>query len=678
MSKHLPLNIRVAIDKENPSIMRNEDLCIKCSMCSNVCSNQINVLNQYKLEDTLDHAICINCGQCANVCPVGSITEKEEYHDIQKLIADEDKIVIFSTSPSVRVSLGEAFGLADGSFVQGKMVSLLRKLGADYVLDTNFSADLTIMEEANELIKRIKDNQNLPQFTSCCPAWVRYVELFHPELLHHLSTAKSPILMQGPIIKTYFAKKMNIPAEKIVNVAVTPCTAKKYEIRRDEMNASAKYNNNQKLRDMDYVITTRELAKWAKESNIDFSSLIDSDYDSLLGNASGAGVIFGNTGGVMEAALRSAYHFITKKEVPANLLDLKSVEGIEEIKEATIDIDGLKVNVAVCYGTKNAETLIKLIKEGKKNYHFVEVMTCPGGCIGGGGQVKKANYFDKSHLQARINSLSKRDKELKIRSSFENEEIKQLYREFLGEPLSELSEKLLHTRYFDRSCELGGKKMKYRCKVCGYIHEGELPLDFVCPICKQPASVFEKVEEKNTSSNNKYKGTQTEKNLLEAFSGESQARNKYTFFATVAQREGYEQLAEIFLKTARNEQEHARLWYDELGLIGNSQGNLLQAALGENYEWTDMYVRFADDARREGFFELAEKFEKAAAIEKAHEERYRKLLENVKNNEVFAKSSVTIWECRVCGHVVVGLKAPEVCPLCNYSQSFFEVRKENY
>lgn len=264
--KHLSENIRVPIELDNPSIMRNESLCIKCGQCKEVCEKYIGVHNTYKLVDTNNIAVCINCGQCANVCPTSSITEKYEYQDVKKAILDSDKIVIFSTSPSVRVALGEEFGEEDGKFLEGKMISLLRKLGGDYILDTNFAADMTILEEASELIERVsKKTAPLPQFTSCCPSWVKYLETYLPDMRENLSSAKSPIGMQGPTIKTYFAKMKNIDPKKIVNVAVTPCTAKKFEIRREEMNAAGRYLDIPGMRDMDYVITTRELAKWAKK-----------------------------------------------------------------------------------------------------------------------------------------------------------------------------------------------------------------------------------------------------------------------------------------------------------------------------------------------------------------------------------------------------------------------------
>ena len=676
---HLPLSIRVPIELDNVSIVRDEAKCIKCGKCRDVCKLDINVLGRYNFDMTGGKAICVNCGQCANVCPVDSISERCEYELVAEAIKDPDKIVIVSTSPSVRVGLGEEFGMADGSFVEGKMVALLRALGVDYVLDTNFAADLTIVEEASELIDRITNNKVLPQFTSCCPAWIKYVETFYPEMIPNISSAKSPIGMQGPTIKTYFAKKMNLDPRKIVNVALTPCTAKKFEIKRDEMDAAAKYLGIDGMRDMDIVITTRELAKWAKAENIDFNSLKDSQYDSLMSEASGAGVIFGNTGGVMEAACRTAYEFITKESAPDVLLNLEPVRGYEGIREASLNIGGLDVNVAVCYGLTNASKLIDLIKNGEKNYHFVEVMTCPGGCIGGGGQPKDVSKDADSVRKARIASLYKKDSEMKVRKSHENSEIKKVYEEFYDHPLSELAEKMLHTFYSDRSEDLkkGEKKMsKWKCKVCGYVYEGdELPEDYVCPLCKQPASAFEKVEEPKS---NPYAGTQTEKNLETAFSGESQARNKYTYFASVAKKEGYEQIAALFLKTAENEKEHAKMWFKELGHLGNTSENLLAAAEGENYEWTDMYDGFAKTAEAEGFPELAAKFRMVGEVEKHHEERYRALLNNVETKKVFEKSEVKVWECRNCGHIVVGTKAPEVCPVCDHPQSYFELHDENY
>ena len=699
---HLPLSVRVPIEADNPSIMRWEEKCIRCGMCKEACTNLMGVHGTYTLEEAGGKAICIYCGQCANVCPVDSITERDECPQVQRAIADPDKVVVVSTSPAVRASLGEEFGMEPGAFVEGKMVALLRALGVDYVLDTNFAADLTIVEEASELIRRItQKDRPLPQFTSCCPGWVHFAEIYAPELLPHLSTAKSPIGMQGPTVKTYFAQKMGLDPRKIVHVTLTPCTAKKFEVRREEMHAAGDYHGVEGMRDTDQVITTRELARWAKASGIDWTGLEDSAYDSLMGKASGAGVIFGNTGGVMEAALRTAYEYLTGQKAPEALLQLQGVRGYDGVREAQVQIGELTVQVAVVYGTANARAFLQRMKAEGKQYHFVEVMACPGGCIGGGGQPKDLMKDKDEVRKSRIAALYQRDGSMTLRTSHENPEIKAVYEAFYGHPLSELAEQMLHTSYQDRSgliqkkpadgeirtapsqaeiVQGGNKTMsKWKCKICGYIYEGEaLPEDFACPICKQPASVFEKVEEAPVKSGSKYAGTQTEKNLEAAFAGESQARNKYTYFSSIAQSEGYEQIAELFLKTAENEKAHAKLWFEELHGVGNTAENLLHAAQGENYEWTDMYDGFAKTAEEEGFPELAAKFRLVAAIEKRHEERYRALLHNVETAQVFEKSQVKVWECRNCGHIVVGTAAPEVCPTCLYSKSFFEINCENY
>ena len=682
--KHLPLSVRVPIEADNPSIVRWEDKCIRCGMCKEACTNLMGVHGSYTLEQTGGKAVCIYCGQCANVCPVDSITERDEVPQVRQAIADPDKIVIVSTSPSVRAALGEEFGMEPGAFVEGKMVALLRALGADYVLDTNFAADLTIVEEASELIRRITHKDRpLPQFTSCCPGWVHFAEIYAPDLLPHLSTAKSPIGMQGPTVKTYFAKKMDLDPRQIVHVALTPCTAKKFEIRREEMHAAADYHGVEGMRDTDQVITTRELARWAKEENIDWNALNDSAYDSLMGKASGAGVIFGNTGGVMEAALRTAYAYLTDQEAPEALLHLEPVRGYEGVREAQVTIGDLTLQVAVIFGAANARGFLKRMKESGKQYHFVEVMACPGGCIGGGGQPKDLAKNADETRKSRIAALYQRDSSMTLRTSHENPEIKEVYEAFYGQPLSEMAEKMLHTSYQDRSDIIqrkDEKKMsKWKCKICGYIYEGEtLPEDFICPRCKQPASAFEKIEEAPAKSGSKYAGTQTEKNLEAAFAGESQARNKYTYYSSVAQNEGYEQIAALFLKTAENEKAHARMWFEELGGLGNTTENLLHAAEGENYEWTDMYDGFAKTAEEEGFPDLAAKFRLVAAIEKRHEERYRALLRNIETSQVFEKSEVKVWECRNCGHIVVGTAAPEVCPTCQYAKSYFEINCENY
>ena len=394
MSKHIRQEVRVAIDENNPAIVRDEDLCVECRLCAGICNEYVGVNNAYDLAKTGGRSVCIHCGQCIPVCPTNSLQIKSSCDAVRKAVADPDKIVIFSTSPSVRVALGDAFGMADGAFVEGQMVELLRRLGGDYVLDTNFAADLTICEEAAELIERItKAKGPLPQFTSCCPAWVRYCETFHPEMIPHISSAKSPIGMQGPTVKTYFAKKMNLDPKRIVHVAVTPCTAKKAEILREEMNAAGRLLGDPAMRDTDYVITTVELADWAKAARINFAELPEGAFDRLMGEGSGAGVIFGNTGGVMEAALRTAYRHLTGEAAPAELYHLTPVRGLQDVKEATVTIAGNDINVAVIYGTASAGEFIRRLNasETDKPYHFVEVMSCPGGCISGGGQPSAQN-----------------------------------------------------------------------------------------------------------------------------------------------------------------------------------------------------------------------------------------------------------------------------------------------
>lgn len=704
--KHMYADVRIPIEKDNPAIERDENLCIRCGQCRQVCEREIGVGRLYDLISTKDTAICIHCGQCANVCPVDSITEVYEYPKVREAIRDEGKIVIFSTSPSVRVGLGEAFGMEPGSFVEGKMVAALKALGADYVLDTNFSADLTIMEEASELVERVVNKEKpLPQFTSCCPAWVKFTETFYPELLPHISSAKSPIGMQGPTIKTYFAKQQNIDPAKIVNVAVTPCTAKKFEIRRSEMNISAKYNDAEHMRDMDYVITTRELARWLKEEGIDFLELEDSKYDSLMGPASGAGVIFGNTGGVMEAAARTAHYLITGENPPQDYLNLQPVRGMEGVREATVQIGAVPLNLAVIHGTENARQFIENMKAGDTEYDFVEVMTCKGGCIGGGGQPKTEIPVTDQVRKARIDSLYNRDSSMVIRFSHENPEIQKVYNTFYEKPLSKKAEQMLHTTYRSRREDLGPEGMvikeltrslwdsqdkknddkkekenekmaKFRCTVCGYIHEGtQAPA--ACPICKVGPEKFEKLEEA-AAGNGKYAGTKTEKNLMEAFAGESQARNKYSFFAEIARQEGMEQTAAIFKETAEQERQHAKMWFSEWHGLGDTAENLQAAADGENEEWTDMYARMAKEAREEGFEELAVKFDNVAKVEAAHEARYLKILDTLKKELTFKGDAPLGWKCRQCGYIHEGPDAPDVCPTCGFPKAYFERKVENY
>ncbi|MCL2588287.1 MAG: [FeFe] hydrogenase, group A [Oscillospiraceae bacterium] len=458
MSKHAFVESRIPIDAENPAIMRHEERCVKCGAWRRICETDIAVGRMYDLERTGDCPICIHCGQCANVCPVDSITERYEYTAVKQAISDPEKVVIFSTSPSVRVGLGEAFGLEPGAFVEGKLVAALRALGADFVLDTNFAADLTIMEEASELVDRIvNQTKPLPQFTSCCPAWVKFVETFYPAMRPHISTAKSPIGMQGPTIKTYFAKQQGIDPAKIVNVAVTPCTAKKFEIRRAEMNDAAKELGIPGMRDMDHVITTRELAQWLGEEGGDFHALQDSEFDQLMGRASGGGVIFGNTGGVMEAAARTAYYFVAGENPDGDYLNLQPVRGMDGVRSATVDMAGTQVRVAVVHGIENAKQLIEEVAAGKHDYTFIEVMACRGGCIGGGGQPKTTVPLEDDIRRARIEALYKKDSEMTLRFCHENPDIKAVYEHYYENPLSPLAERLLHTAYDDRSGDLGSK-----------------------------------------------------------------------------------------------------------------------------------------------------------------------------------------------------------------------------
>ncbi len=715
---HQFTEIRIPIEPDNPSIRRQEDLCIKCGQCRRVCEEEIGVGRLYSLKSTHDKAICIHCGQCANVCPAGSITEVYEYPKVKEAIQDPEKVVIFSTSPSVRVGLGEEFGMPAGSFVEGEMVAALRSLGADYVLDTNFAADLTIMEEASELVERItKKSGPLPQFTSCCPGWVKFVETFYPEILPHISSSKSPIGMQGPTIKTYFAKRMGIDPDKIVNVAVTPCTAKKFEIRRDEMKDSASYWEDDKLRDMDHVITTRELARWMREESLELGNVGTSEYDDLMGKASGAGVIFGNTGGVMEAAARTAYYLVTGENPPEGFLDLKPVRGMEGIKEADVQIGEVPLKLAVIHGADQARRFLDRWQSGETPYDFVEVMACRGGCIGGGGQPKTEIPMTDEIRKARIVSLYTRDADMQLRYSHENPEIQKLYKEFYEAPLSHLAEQMLHTEYHDRSEDLGpdGKLQvtekasvniegtqseeqnkitqtkeikamkKWKCTVCGYIHEGETAPE-QCPICKVPAEKFVELKEEAPApaaeavrpDGAPAPGSKTEKNLMDAFAGESMARNKYTYWADVAKENGLEQMAAIFLETAEQEREHAKMWFRAFHGINGVEQNLIDAAAGENEEWTQMYKRMAEEAREEGYDAIAAKFELVAKVEAQHEKRYLRLLENYKAGKTFAGEAPLGWKCRNCGYIHEGAEAPEVCPVCMYPKAYFERQAHNY
>lgn len=447
---------------DNPSIVRDPAKCVKCGRCVKVCaevqgcaaltysgrSAGFKVTTAFDLP--MDQTDCVLCGQCSLVCPVGAIVETDYTNEVTAAIQNPSKHVIVQVAPSVRVGLGDEFGMEAGAVVTGKMVTALRMLGFDKVFDTNFSADLTIMEEGSELLKRIREGGKLPMITSCSPGWVTYLEKHHPELIGHLSTAKSPQAMFGAVAKTYYAQKMGWDPHDVVSVSVMPCTAKKYEASRPELGRDG-------YQDVDYVLTTRELAKLIRYVGLDLSVLPESEFDSPLGTGSGAGAIFGATGGVMEAALRTAYELYTGKTLPR--LEFDAVRGdINAIKEATIDLDGTPLKVAVANGLKNAEELIRRVERGEADYIFIEIMACPGGCIGGGGQPKVKMPQIKKVQEARTASLYQSDADTDVKASWQNPEIAELYEVFLDEPLSEMAEFTLHTYFSDKSDQLGRMK----------------------------------------------------------------------------------------------------------------------------------------------------------------------------------------------------------------------------
>ena len=391
----------------------------------------------------LGQMACINCGQCITACPVGALTEKDAIADVWDALADGTKHVVVQPAPAVRAALGEEFGLPIGTSVTGKMAAALRRLGFAKVFDTDFGADLTIMEEANELIDRVTNGGVLPMITSCSPGWIKFCEHYYPEFLPNLSSCKSPHEMTGAMIKTYYAERENLNPRDIVVVSVMPCTAKKFEANRPELGHDG-------MADVDYVLTTRELARMIKEAGIDFVNLPDEDFDSLMGESTGAAVIFGATGGVMEAALRTAYEVITGKTLED--VNFTAVRGMDGIKEASVKIGDLDVNVAVASSTGKASELLEMVKKGEKNYTFIEIMGCPGGCVNGGGQPivssQIRNWTDIRPLRAK--ALYDEDASKKLRKSHENPEIKQIYEEYLGKPNGHKSHELLHTTYEKR------------------------------------------------------------------------------------------------------------------------------------------------------------------------------------------------------------------------------------
>jgi len=432
------------ISPNNPAILYHKDLCRDCSRCREFCQNTA-VFEQFV---PANKEFCVHCGQCTLFCP-NAITERYHYQDVAKAIADPDKIVVAATAPSIRVALGEMYGLEPGTNVEGKIVGALKQLGVDYVLDTTFAADLTIMEEASELIYRLENQRKkkakLPMFTSCCPAWMRYVNLYYPSLLPNISTAKSPQMMQGALIKTYFANNRGINPEKIVHVSLMPCTAKKGEILLKGMNASGVENKKRAMRDVDYVLTNRELAYLLNDGKVNFLQAQSAPYDSLMGSGSGAGVIFGNTGGVMEAALRTAYKVLNGANPPANFLEFGPLRGFDSVKQATVDFGAVKLNVAVVNGIGRVKSFVEAIQSGAQQFDFIEVMACAGGCIGGGGQPTTPTMEEAANIkQLRMNALYQHDTRQEIRLSCDNPEITKIYNEFLGKPLSKKSHKLLH------------------------------------------------------------------------------------------------------------------------------------------------------------------------------------------------------------------------------------------
>lgn len=460
----------IKVDRSSWSIEKDDSKCVRCQRCVRTCAelqhvNALTVSGKGKdmkistfMELPLNEAICTNCGQCVNRCPTGALTERRYFDRVWEAIGDEKKHVVLNTAPSVRVALGEMLGYPVGTRVTGKMVTALKRIGVDSVLDTDFTADLTIIEEGNELLQRLKKalvdkdtSVKLPMMTSCSPGWVKFIEHMYPDHLGHLSSCKSPQQMFGALAKTYYADQKGIKPEDIVSVSIMPCAAKKFEANRPEMNSSG-------YRDIDAGLTTRELGHMIKQAGLNFTELEDSAYDSIMGESTGAGVIFGATGGVMEAALRTAYEVVTGREIPFDNLNVTPVRGMEGIKDASVKIEGclpewsflegVELKVAVAHGLINARQIMEQVANGTSPYHFIEVMACPGGCIGGGGQPIPTN---EEIRRKRVEAIYEEDMNMPLRKSHENPEIVKIYDEFLKEPLGEKSHHLLHTTYKKRN-----------------------------------------------------------------------------------------------------------------------------------------------------------------------------------------------------------------------------------
>ena len=442
----------------SPSIIRDVDKCIMCRRCENVCNNiqSVGALSAVNrgfqavvapaFEQDMVDSPCVMCGQCVQVCPVGALSEVDDTRKVMMAINDPKKTVVVQTAPAVRVAIGEEFGMEPGTIVTGQLAAVLRQLGFDYVFDTDFAADLTIMEEGTELLDRIKrftegdKSVRLPILTSCCPGWVNFFEHNFPDMLDVPSTAKSPQQMFGAIAKSYWAEKMNIKREDLVVVSIMPCLAKKYECKREEF-----YVNGNP--DVDYVLSTRELARLIKQFNLDLNEMPTADFDDPLGESTGAAVIFGVTGGVIEAATRTAYEVFTGKKL--DKIEFTELRGLEGIRDAWVDFNGTPIHIGIAHGLKNARTLLERVRKGEEQFHAIEVMACPGGCIGGAGQ--PYHHGNSDIIKKRFDATYEEDRNKPIRKSHENPSVIKLYKEFLGEPCGHKSHELLHTHYFDKS-----------------------------------------------------------------------------------------------------------------------------------------------------------------------------------------------------------------------------------